>query len=92
MKLIGDRVAIKVDEKPAETKTQGGIVLPGEQPRKIYTGQITHVGDDPDCQRMELTGKRVIFNESLNIERNYYEVAGQKLLVLDRDDVMAVLD
>lgn len=90
---LGDKVVIKrVD---AEAKTAGGIVLPDSAKEKPQQGRVLSVGDGRlvkdgtriPCQVQE--GDRVLFSTWSGTE---IKVAGNEVLILKEEDILAVLD
>ena len=90
---LGDKVVIKRLE--AEARTAGGIVLPDTAKEKPQQGRVLSVGDGRvvdngqrvKCQVHE--GDRVIFSAWSGME---IKVAGEELLILKEDDILAIMD
>ena len=90
---IGDKVVIKRLESDA--KTAGGIVLPDSAKEKPQQGKVLSVGDGRlladgtrvDCQVQE--GDRVLFSNWAGTE---IKVAGNEVLILREEDILAIMD
>ncbi len=90
---LGDKVVVKRLE--FEAKTAGGIVLPDSAKEKPQQGRVLSVGDGrllKDGTRSEIQvqeGDRVLFTTWAGTE---IKVAGDELLILREEDILAVLD
>ena len=90
---LGDKVVIK--RLDAESRTAGGIVLPDSAREKPQQGRVLSVGDGrlssdgkrSACQVNE--GDRVIFTTWAGTE---IKVAGEDLLILKEEDILAIMD
>ena len=90
---LGDKVVVK--RLDAETQTAGGIVLPESAAKKPQQGRVLSVGDGrlisggqrAACQVHE--GDRVLFTSWAGTE---IKVDGVGLLILNEDDILAVMD
>lgn len=95
MKLtpIGDRLVVR----PAapEEKTAGGIVLPDSAQERPQQGRVLAVGDGrllPNGERAApqvAEGDRVVF---LPYSGSQIKVAGEELLLMREEDILAVLE
>lgn len=89
---LHDRVVVKRVEE--ETKTAGGIVLPGSAAEKPSEGEVLAVGtgkalDNGQVRALEVkVGDRVLFGKYSGTE---VKVDGEQLIVMREDDIMAVL-
>jgi chaperonin GroES len=90
---LGDKVVVKRME--AEDRTSGGIVLPDQAREQPQQGRVLSVGDGrllEDGSRMACQvheGDRVIFTAWAGTA---VEVAGNELLIMREDDILAVLE
>jgi chaperonin GroES len=90
---IGDKVVIKRLE--AEEKTAGGIVLPDSAREKPREGRVLSVGDGrlmsdgTRAAHQVSEGDRVLFSSYAGTE---IAVDGEELLIMNEDDILAVLD
>jgi chaperonin GroES len=92
---IDERVLLKVME--LEKKTSGGIIIPDTAKEKPQIGKVIAIGDDvisKDAERKPLSkvvkvGDRVLFAKYGGTE---VEMEGEKLLLVNRNDILAVLD
>jgi chaperonin GroES len=90
---LGDKVVVKRLE--SEARTAGGIVLPDSAKEKPQQGRVLSVGDGrlladgtrAECQVQE--GDRVLFTTWGGTE---IKVAGDELLILSEEDILAVMD
>ena len=95
MKLvpIGDKIVVKRLE--ADEVTAGGIVLPSSAQEKPQQGRIVAVGEGrraKDGKRVPpqvAEGDRVVFSAYSGTE---IELDGQKILIMDEGDIVAILD
>ena len=89
---LGDRVVVEREE--SEETTAGGIVLPDSAKEKPQQGRVLSVGDgklmrDGTRAGHEVgEGDRVIYSQYSGTE---IKVDGQALLIMDEDDIMAVI-
>ena len=89
---LHDRVIVKRVEE--ETKTAGGIVLPGSAAEKPSEGEVLAVGagkplDNGQIRALEVkVGDRVLFGKYAG---QTVKVDGDELIVMREDDIMAVV-
>ena len=89
---LHDRVIVKRVEE--ETKTPGGIVLPGSAAEKPSQGVILAVGtgkhlENGDIRPLEVkVGDKVLFGK---YSGNEVKIDGEELIVMREDDIMGVL-
>jgi chaperonin GroES len=89
---LHDRVIVKRVEE--ETKTAGGIVLPGSAAEKPSQGVILAVGtgkhlENGDIRPLEVkVGDKVLFGK---YSGNEVKIDGEELIVMREDDIMGVL-
>lgn len=96
MKLrpLHDRVVIRRSEE--ETKTAGGIVLPGSAAEKPNQGEIVAVGTGRVLDSGEVrapavkVGDKVVFGPYSG--SNAVKVDGEELLVMSESEILAVLE
>ncbi len=89
---LHDRVIIKRVEE--ETKTAGGIVLPGSAAEKPSQGEVLAVGsgkalDNGEVRALEVkVGDKVLFGKYSGSE---VKIDGEEVVVMREEDIMAVL-
>ncbi len=89
---LHDRVVVRRAE--AETKTAGGIIIPGTAEEKPSEGEIVAVGngyvnDNGDIRALDVkAGDRVIFKKWGSDE---ITVDGEELLVMKESDIIGVI-
>jgi chaperonin GroES len=89
---LHDRVVIKRVEE--ETKTAGGIVLPGSAAEKPSEGEVIAVGsgktlDNGQVRALEVkVGDRVLFGKYSGTE---VKVDGEQYIVMREEDIMGIL-
>jgi len=89
---LHDRIVVKRVEE--ETKTAGGIVLPGSAAEKPSEGEVLAVGsgktlDNGQVRALEVkVGDRVLFGKYSGTE---VKVDGEQYIVMREEDVMGVL-
>ena len=92
IKPLADKVLIKRLE--AEETTKGGIVLPDSAKEKPRRGKVISLGDGKlldDGKRSEMqvkVGDEVLFSSYGGTE---IKIDGEEFLIMDENDIMAVL-
>ena len=90
---LHDRVVIRRVEE--ETKTAGGILLPGSAAEKPAQGEIIAVGngqvtDNGTVRPLDVkVGDKVLFG---TYARTTVKVQGEELLIMKESDILAVLE
>jgi chaperonin GroES len=94
MKVVPLGASVVVKRLLANEKTAGGIVLPDAAREKAREGRVLSVGDGrllPNGTRVRhqvSEGDRVLFNSYAGAE---VEVNGEELLIIDENEIMAVV-
>ncbi|MDT8397210.1 MAG: co-chaperone GroES [Pseudomonadales bacterium] len=89
---LQDRVVVKRNEE--ETKTAGGIVLPGSAAEKPAQGVVVAVGpgrllDNGNVRPVDLkVGDKVVFGK---YSSNTIKVDNEELLILNESEIFGVL-
>jgi chaperonin GroES len=89
---LHDRIVVKRVEE--ETKTAGGIVLPGSAAEKPSEGEVLAVGsgkplDNGQVRALEVkVGDKVLFGKYSGTE---VKVDGEQLIVMREEDIMGIL-
>jgi chaperonin GroES len=89
---LHDRVVVKRVEE--ETKTAGGIVLPGSAAEKPSEGEVLAVGsgkalDNGQVRALEVkVGDKVLFGKYSGTE---VKIDGEQLIVMREEDIMGIL-
>lgn len=90
---LGDKVLVKRLE--AESKTAGGIVLPDSAKEKPKRGTVLSVGEGrllESGERKALQvkkGDRVLFTSYAGTE---VKVGADEMIIMDENDILAILD
>jgi len=90
---LHDRVIVKRMEE--ERMSDGGIVIPDTAAEKPIQGEITAVGNGKILETGEVrpldvkVGDKILFGKYSGTE---VKVAGEELLVLREEDIMAVIE
>ena len=90
---VQDRVVVRRVEE--ETKTAGGIVLPGSAAEKPSQGEVLAVGpgkkgDDGKAQPVDLkVGDKVLFGQ---YSGSTVKVDGEELLIMSESEVFGVVE
>lgn len=90
---LHDRVVIRREEE--ETKSAGGIVLPGSAAEKPSRGEVIAVGngktnDNGDVRPLAVKeGDHVIFGQFAG---NTVKIEGEELLVMGESEILAVIE
>ncbi len=88
LKPIDDRVVIKLDTKPTETKV-GNLYIPDTAKEKPQIGEVIAVGNDEDLQEVVKVGDNVLYAKYGGSE---VELDGEKYLILSRSDILAIVE
>ena len=89
---LADRVVVKRIE--AETKTAGGIIIPGTAQEKPQEGEIVAVGPGARDEAGKLialdvkVGDKVLFGKWSGTE---IKLAGQDLLIMKESDILGIV-
>jgi len=90
---LHDRVVVKRVEE--ETKSAGGIVLPGSAAEKPSQGEVLAVGpgritENGDVRALDVkVGDKVIFGQYAG---STVKIDGQELLIMAESEIFGVLD
>ena len=90
---LQDRVVVRRTEE--ETKSAGGIVLPGSATEKPSQGEVLAVGpgkklDSGSVQPVDLqAGDKVLFGQYAG---NTVKIDGEELLIMTESEVFGVVD
>ena len=90
---LHDRVVVRREEE--ETKTAGGIVLPGSAAEKPSRGEVIAVGngkiqENGDVRALDVkAGDTVIFGQ---YSGNTVKVDGEELLIMSEAEILAVIE
>ncbi|HMU90102.1 MAG: co-chaperone GroES [Pseudomonadales bacterium] len=90
---LHDRVVVRRMEE--ETKTAGGIVLPGSAAEKPSQGEVIAVGkgkalDNGEIRPMDVkVGDRILFGQ---YSGSTVKIDGKELLVMSESEIFAVLE
>lgn len=90
MKLrpIEDRVVVKLQSATQE-KTVGGIIIPDTAKEKPLMAEVIAVGTDEELQKIVKIGDMVLYGKYSGTE---VEVDGEKLLILSKSDILAIVE
>ena len=89
---LHDRVLVRRAE--AETKTAGGIIIPGTAEEKPSEGEIVatgngYVNDNGDIRALDVkTGDKIIFSKWAGTE---VTIDGEDLMVMKESDIIGVI-
>ena len=90
---LHDRVLVRREEE--ETKSAGGIVLPGSAAEKPSRGEVLAVGngkinDNGEVRPLDVkVGDKVLFGQYAG---NTVKVDGEELLIMGEGEILAVLE
>ncbi|MDF1821559.1 MAG: co-chaperone GroES [Alcanivoracaceae bacterium] len=90
---LHDRVLVRREEE--ETKTAGGIVLPGSAAEKPSRGEVIAAGngkiqENGDVRPLDVkVGDKVIFGQYAG---NTVKVDGEDLLIMSEGEILAVIE
>lgn len=90
MKLrpIEDRVVVKLQSATQE-KTVGGIIIPDTAKEKPLMAEVIAVGTDEELQKIVKIGDMILYGKYSGTE---VEVEGEKLLILSKSDILAIVE
>lgn len=90
MKLrpIEDRVVVKI-QAAQEEKTIGGIIIPDTAKEKPQMAEVIAVGTDEDLIETIKVGDVVLYGKYSGTE---VEIDGEKLLILSKSDILAIVE
>lgn len=90
MKLrpIEDRVVVRTNTA-AQEKTIGGIIIPDTAKEKPQMAEIIAVGTDEDLLKIVKIGDKVLYGKYAGTE---IELDGEKLLILSKSDILAIVE
>ena len=88
-KLLGKKVALKVEEFNSEVTTEAGIILTHQvqDPEKPTLGEIVHIG--LKCESKDIKVGDVVF--FLEYQATTIDYEGTKYKLLDEDSLIAVV-
>lgn len=90
---LQDRVVVRRTEE--ETKSAGGIVIPGSAAEKPSQGEVVAVGpgkklDNGSIQEVDLkAGDKVIFGQYAG---NTVKIEGEELLIMSESEIFGVIE
>ena len=90
---LHDRVLVRREEE--ETKTAGGIVLPGSAAEKPSRGEVIAAGkgkinDKGEVRQLDVkVGDKVIFGQYAG---STVKVNGEELLIMSENEILAVVE
>jgi len=70
-------------------KTVGGIIIPDTAKEKPQIAEVIAVGNDEDLQKIVKVGDKVLFGKYAGTE---IELEGEKLLILSKSDLLAIVE
>lgn len=88
LKPIEDRVVVKINTATEEKKV-GGIIIPDTAKEKPQMAEVVAVGTDEDLQKIVKVGDKVLYGKYAGTE---VEVEGDKLLILSKSDILAIVE
>lgn len=86
MKMLADRILVKIEGPDGERRSSGGILIPAtaQLGKRLTWAEVVAVG--PNVRTME-TGDRVLFSPE---DRYEVEVRGDDYIILRERDIHAV--
>ncbi|MEQ1821997.1 MAG: co-chaperone GroES [Fimbriimonadaceae bacterium] len=92
LKPLGDKVVVKLNEE--EEKSAGGILLPDAAKKKPQTGKVISVGSGRVLDNGERNAMNVKAGDTVLFSKyggNEVSVDGQDFMILDEDQIYAVI-
>lgn len=88
VKPLSDRVLI--DPAAAETKTQGGIIIPDSAKEKPLKGTVVAAGNGTKDEPMTVKeGDTVLYGKYSGTE---IELDGKKYIIMRQSDILAIIE
>ena len=88
LRPIEDHVVVKL-QTASEEKTIGGIIIPDTAKEKPQMAEIIAVGTDEELQKIVKVGDHVLYGKYAGTE---IEIEGEKLLILSKSDILAIVE
>ena len=88
LKVIDDRVLVQPEEVEDDKKTPGGIIIPDTAKEKPQRGKIIAIGTDEELKDVVKVGDTIVFGKYTGDE---IEADGKKYLVVQRNDILAII-
>lgn len=88
LKPIEEHLVVKT-ETAATEKTIGNIIIPDTAKEKPQIAEVVAIGTDEDLQKIVKVGDKVLFGKYSGTE---VEIEGEKLLILSKDDILAIVE
>ncbi len=95
MKVIPLGTKVVIRRLEPESKTAGGIVLPDSAHQRPHEGRVLSVGDGRrlpsgvQVPQQVREGDRVVFSSYSGVE---IEVNGRSMLIMNEDEILAIVD
>ena len=86
IKMLHDRVLVRMSREDGERKSTGGILIPAtaQVAKRLFWGEVMAIGNHV---RTIKVGDRVLFSPD---DQNEVEVSGEEFLILRERDIHAV--
>ena len=91
---LHDRIVVRRIEE--ETKTAGGILLPGSAQEKPSQGEVLATGngqirDNGETRALDVkVGDTVIFNDGYGVKSE--KIDGEEVLIISENDILAIVE
>ncbi|OQC09561.1 MAG: 10 kDa chaperonin [Candidatus Cloacimonetes bacterium ADurb.Bin088] len=89
MKLIPIEDHVVVKTETVQEKKVGGIIIPDTAKEKPQMAEVIAVGTDEDLQKIVKVGDMVLYGKYAGTE---IELEGEKLLILSKSDILAIVE
>ena len=89
MKLIPIEDHVVVKTETVQEKKVGGIIIPDTAKEKPQMAEVIAVGTDEDLQKIVKVGDMVLYGTYAGTE---IELEGEKLLILSKSDILAIVE
>jgi len=87
IKPFEDRILVEPEEI-AESKSEGGIIIPDTAKEKPRKGKVVEVGTDEDLAKNIKVGDTIIYAKFTGDE---IEVENKNYLIISKNDILAVI-
>lgn len=85
---LDDRLLVEVQEDTAPQRTAGGLYLPDTAKERPRIARVVAVGTDDDLREKVKPGDRILYGKYGGDE---LDVDGRRLLLLQRNEVLAIV-
>jgi chaperonin GroES len=88
IKPLGQRIVAEL--LPAETKTQSGLIIPGNVAEKNQKAVVKAVSNElkEDTKNILKEGDKILFNK---FSGEKFQIEGKEILIIEINDILAII-